>query len=92
VVTLIRGNVTFGEIHYIFVVDSKTVVFYYEELRVVQYVNHLNAYQVQHSNTFAYIKQQDIVDSHPVGTHEGFNANSQKLFVVLKYRVDCMLE
>ena len=47
--------------------------------RVLNYVHH-----------FMHIK--DMADSHPLGIHAGFNDNSQDIFVVLKYRIDCMLE
>ena len=76
---------------YIYVVDNTTVIFYYEELRVLNYVHHFNAHKVQHSNMFAYVKQENMVDSHPLGIHTGFDDNSRDIFVVLKYRIDCML-
>ena len=91
-VSLIRGQLTFGEIVDVFVVDSNTVIFYYEQLCVLSYVHHFNAYKVQHSNVFAYVKQEDMADSHPLGLHAGFGDNLQDIFVVLKYRIDCMLE
>ena len=42
-------------------------------------------------NMFAYVKQENMVDSHPLGIHTGFDDNSRDIFVVLKYRIDCML-
>ena len=91
-VSLIRGQLTFGEIVDVFVVDSNSVIFYYEQLCVLSYVHHFNAYKVQRSNVFAYVKQEDMADSHPAGLHTGFGDNSQDIFVVLKYHIDCMLE
>ena len=68
-VSLIRGQLTFGEIVDVFVVDSNTVIFYYEQLCVLIYVHHFNAYNVQRSNVFADVKQEDMADSHPLGLH-----------------------
>ena len=90
-VSLIRGQLTFGEIVDVFVINSSTVIFYYEELCVLNYVHNFNAYKVHRLNIFAYVKQENMADSHPLGIHTGFDDNSQDLFVVLKYRIDCML-
>ena len=83
VTALTRGNPPFGQFADIFVADGDTVLFYYEKLDVIQHVNHLNAYEVQHSNTFGYVRQKDIADYHALSIHEGFGTNSKRMFVVL---------
>ena len=71
-VSLIRGQLPFGEIVDVFVVNSSTVIFYYEELHVLNYFHYFNAYKVHCSNIFAYVKQENMADSHTLRIHKIF--------------------
>ena len=86
------GNPVLGEVIKIFVSDQGIVVLSYERLELIQYVKHLNAYRVVNSGEVDYIAQDKLIDYHPLGKHNGFGQNASSYFVVLRYRVDCMLE
>ena len=72
------------------VIDGHLVVFKYKDLPIVQYVEHLNAYNVSIGENVNFIIQDNLVDFHPLGIQKGFNANADKYFVVQRYRIDCM--
>ena len=86
------GNPVLGEVIRMLISDEGIVVLFYERLELVHYVKHLNAYRVVNSGEMDYIAQDKLIDYHPVGKHNGFGQNASSYFVVLHYRVDCMLE
>ena len=85
-----HGQPTFGEVSKIIFVTGK-IVLQYTTLHVVEFSQHLNAYQVKKLNDVKGVQQEHLQDFHPLGTHRGFGQNENKLFVVLRYRVDYML-
>ena len=89
---LTYGNPVLGEVIRILISDQGIVVLCYERLDAVDYVKHLNAYRVVSSGEVDFIAQDQLVDYHPVGKHNGFGQSANSYFVVLRYRVDCMLE
>ena len=84
------SNPIVGEVIKIFIADQRIVLFMVEQLRIIHYVKHLNAYQVVNTGQTKYIAQDKLLDYHPLGKHNGFGENLSKYFVVLHHRVDCM--
>ena len=82
------GQPVFGEITKVLLVMGN-IVFMYKALKVMEYSEHLNAYHVKPIfHDLQFIKQDRLQDFHPLGLHAGFGNNANKLFVVLRYRVD----
>lgn len=80
------GIHTFGLVEKIMVENqNESVVFQCKILQVVKHEEHLNAFQVCLSEEVKYIKHEDLVYFHPLGRHKGFECNSTKSFVVLRY-------
>ena len=86
------GNPVLGEVIRILISDQGIVVLFYERLELVHYVKHLNACRVVNSGEMDYIAQDKLIGYHPIGKHNGFGQNATSYFIVLRYRVDCMLE
>lgn len=83
------GIPSFGLVEKILVeTQNEIVVFQCKVLQMVKHEEHLSAYQVCLSDEVKNIKYEDLVDFHPLGLHKGFECNSNKSFVVLRYRVD----
>ena len=83
------GQPTFGKISKVLLAIGN-IIFQYKTLQVLGYSEHLNAYEVIPCDGVHFIKQDDLQDFHPLGIHQGFGNNANKLFVVLRYRVDCL--
>lgn len=83
-----HGIPVFGKLERVLVIDGAVVVLQYNTLSIVEYVSHLNAYRVKLCNDTNYIKQEELIDFHPLGIHSGFGCFKNHLLVVLKYRVD----
>ncbi len=81
------GQPIFGQISKILLAMGN-IILQYNTLQVVQYSEHLNAYEVAPCYDVNFIKREDLQDFHPLGIHQGFGNNANKLFVVLRYRVD----
>ncbi len=65
------------------------IVFIYKALKVMEYSEQLNTYHVKPIfHDLQFIKQDRLQDFHPLGLHTGFGNNANKLFVVLRCRVD----
>lgn len=85
------GMPSFGKVEKIVVArESAIVIVKCKTLQVVKYEKHLNAYRVELLNETSFTKVEDLVDFHPLGIQKGFGCNSNKHFVVLRHRVDCM--
>ena len=80
----------FGKVENVMVIDHNKVAFKYTSLEVLEYNEHLNSYQVQPTNEVKIILKHNLADFLPLGLYKGFGGNSEKQFVVLRYRVDCM--
>ena len=91
VINLSHGIPIFGEVKQVFVVDGDKVVFECTKLSVIELDIHVNAYSVSRLNEVTYILQSELLDFYPLGLTKGFGCNATKLFVILKYRVDCLL-
>ena len=85
-----HGTPIFGEVQQVLVVDGHIVVLKYQNLRVIEFVSHLNAVRVVTDNEVGYMKQSNLQDFHPVAISKGFGHYSNKYFIVLRYRVDCL--
>lgn len=72
------------------VLAGTTVIFQYKTLKVLKFVQSLNAYEVQRCTDVQFIKYELLQDFHPLGVHSGFGENANKQFVTLRYRVDIM--
>lgn len=70
--------------------DGEMVIFRYKKLQGLGFIHHLNAYKVQIKNEMACIKQKRLQDFLPLGLHRGFGQFGCHLFVVCRYRVDCI--
>ena len=81
---------TFGEVNKVLVLNGSEVLLQYTALRVIQFVTHLNAYEVKRQNEMSYIKQSDLEDFHPLGMCKGFGCYASQFYIVLKYNVDCL--
>ena len=92
ITSLTYGNPVFGEVMRILISDQGIVMFCYQRLETINYVKHLNAYRVVNSGEAKYIAQDKLIDYHPLGKHNGFGQNASTYSVVLRNRVDCMLE
>ena len=57
---------------------------------ITTYQERSNAYRVDLVNDIRLIKHEDLIDFHPLGLHKGFGCYGNKLFVVLRYRIDYM--
>lgn len=88
-----HGFPVFGEIKQVFVADGHKVCFEYSKINVVEFVSHLNAYSVEkcHHGVGGYVKKVDLFDCYPLGLVKGYGCYRNKLFIVLKYHLDCML-
>ena len=83
------GNPIFGQLEKIMVeAESGSVLFKCKNLKGIKYEEHLNAYQVSLTEDVKYIWHKDLIDFHPLGIQRGFECNSTKSFVVLRYQVD----
>ena len=87
---LCHGIPIFGKIKRILVLEDTSVVFQYNTLEVLEFVEHLNAYRVKAQNETRCIKQDHLQDFYPLGFHTGFGCYQQQNFVVLKYRLDML--
>ena len=85
-----HGLPTFGKVEKIITMNGTIVIFKYKTLNVVEYQERSNAYRVDLVNDIRLIKHEDIIDFHPLGLHKGFGCYANKLFVVLRYRIDYM--
>ena len=83
------GQPIFGKICKVLLAMGK-VIFQYKTLLVLEFLEHLNAYEVRLCNDVHFIKQGDLQDFHPLNIHCGFGNNANRSFVVLRYRVDCL--
>ncbi|CAB4035128.1 Hypothetical predicted protein, partial [Paramuricea clavata] len=91
VIELEHSEPVFGKVMQIIVIDNSVVIFKYSRLLVVQYVDHLNAYDVMEEDVNeGLILHEKLADFHPLATHQGFGTNAGKTFVILRYRIDCM--
>ena len=84
---LYHGQPTFGEIIKVLLVMGN-IIFQYKTLQVLEYSEY--AYQVTPCYDVHFIKQDQLQDFHPLGIHQGFSNNSNKLFVVMRYVVDSL--
>ena len=91
IIGLYHGNHIFGEVANIFIVDQSFVLFHYNKLHVNNHNTYLNGYQVIRTHQLGYMLQDNLMDGHPLSIHRGLNENSNKLYAVLRYTIDCML-
>ena len=89
IIALYHGVPVFGKVDQVFIVNGEMVILRYKILRVLEFVDHLNAYKVVELNEMACIKQKKLQDFHPLSLSKGFGTFARDLFVVLRYRVDC---
>ena len=91
IVGIRHGIPIFGEVKQVLILDGNVVMFQYTALSVIEYATHLNAYKVTAlHHEVMYVKQSELVDFHPLGKCKGFGCYANHLFIVLKYKVDCM--
>lgn len=84
----------FGKVMQIMVIDSSIVIFKYSRLLVVQYVDHLNAYDVMEEDVNeGLILHGKLADFHPLATHQGFgtNAGMTKIGKSVTFKSKCMM-
>ena len=84
------GVPIFGKVDQVLIVDGKIVILRYKKLRILEYVNHVNVYKVLEENEMACVKQKQLQDFHPLNLYKSFGRFAQHLFVILRYRVDCL--
>ena len=89
---LAYGIPVFGQVIKIYITGQSLVLLCYEELDVIKYIAHMNAYQVPRSSEVKYVAQDKLFDYHPLAKHNGFGQNACNVYIVMRYRVDCMLD
>lgn len=90
VISLYHGVPVLGKVEQVLIVNGGVVILRYKKLRVLEFVSHLNAYKVVQLNEMACVKQKNLQDFHPLSLCKGFGPFARDLFVVLRYRVDCL--
>ena len=73
------------------IVNGEVVILRYKRLRVLDFVSHLNAYKIIERDEMVCITQDQLQDCHPFSLCKGFGPFAQNIFVVLRYRVDCVI-
>lgn len=90
VINLCHGTPVFGEIKEVFILDGNAILLSYNIVRVMEFVQHLNAYRVLKTNECHFVLQRKLLDFYPLGISKGFGLYSNNLFVILKYRIDLL--
>lgn len=89
IVALSHRVPVFGKVDQVLIVNGEVVILRYKILRVLEFVNHLNACKVVELNEMARIKQKKLQHFHPLSLCKGFGPFARDLVAILRYRVDC---
>ena len=90
VVGTCHGVPVLGKVNQLLIIDGQMVILQYKQIRVLEFISHLNVYKVVEMNEMACVKQKNLQDFHPLSLCKGFGRFSHDWFVVLRYGVDCV--